>query len=184
MPEMSVWGTRRPRELHRKTCASQQSQHNPPSCGTPFAYNDSLHVDTKRTRQLIFNDSIGPYGLHQTRPYNYCLGAAWKKRHYSCLTIEATCNGNQGYMRMEVVDASGRFRDSVNGVTVSNVSLLLVRLPSPPLVLSPFSALCSCPTLRCCLLLLARAFRPPSCHVFLFLPGYSWAFSPLKSTPF
>ena len=127
--------------------------------------------------------SIGPF-LHQTRPHNYCLGAAGKKRHYSCSTIEATCYGNQGYMTTEVVDAFGRFRHSVNGVNVSDVSLLLVRLPSPPLVLSPFSALRSCPTLRYCLLLLARAFRPLSCLIFLFLPGYSCAFSPLKFTLF
>ena len=131
------------------------------ACGTPFAYNDSLHVDTERTRQPIFNDtrnlnwSLWTTRLGATTTALVQTGAPWiQKRRYSCSTIEATCYGNQGYLR------TGCFGDLVNGVNVSDVSLLLVRLPSPPLVLSPFSVLRSCPTLRCCLPLLARAFRP------------------------
>ena len=49
------------------------------ACGTPFAYNDSLHVDTERTRQPIFNDTRNlNWSLWTTRlGHNYCLGAAW-----------------------------------------------------------------------------------------------------------
>ena len=137
------------------------------ACGTPFAYNDSLDVDTKKTRQLIFNDTRDLNWSLWTTPDSASQLLHWYSMEEAALLVLNYRSYVLREPRIYEGGGGGCFGEvsrSGKRCHLSNVSLLLVRLPSPRLVLSPSSALRSCATLRCFLLLFARPHRVSSSY--------------------